>query len=179
MNCYDQQYPGGKEKEPLSSRSIRSQLGNSAARDWRNANVMPMSGRGSVSSQEYQKEPMAECQNLYEQYSEWGWNCPNPGCSPSWQNVGTTGAVKNPTAKPGNPVTAEPGPGPVLRPEPGNTPEEKPPVSGCPVDFSNYPIGMAYVPMQRWGKIYDLDAGFSRGTIFPDLDLPFLAGRCI
>ena len=54
MNCYDQQYSGVKEKEPLSSRSVRSQIGNSSARDWRNANVMPV--RDSVSGQEYQNQ---------------------------------------------------------------------------------------------------------------------------
>ena len=152
MNCYDQQYSGVKEKEPLSSRSVRSQIGNSSARDWRNANVMPV--RDSVSGQEYQnqKETVVERQALYGQYGEWGWSCPNPGCSPSWQNPA---ADPGQTAAPGRQTAAEPGPGP------------------------NYPVGMAYVPMQRWGKTYDLDAGFSRGTIFPDLDLPFLAGRCI
>ena len=84
MNCYDQQYSGVKEKEPLSSRSVRSQIGNSSARDWRNANVMPV--RDSVSGQEYQnqKETVVERQALYGQYGEWGWSCPNPGCSPSW-----------------------------------------------------------------------------------------------
>ena len=176
MNCYDQQYSGVKEKEPLSSRSVRSQIGNSSARDWRNANVMPV--RDSVSGQEYQnqKETVVERQALYGQYGEWGWSCPNPGCSPSWQNPA---ADPGQTDAPGRQTAAEPGPGPVLRPEPGNNTDENPPVSGCPVDFSNYPVGMAYVPMQRWGKTYDLDAGFSRGTIFPDLDLPFLAGRCI
>lgn len=56
--------PGVKEKEPLSSRSVRSQIGNSSARDWRNANVMPV--RDSVSGQEYQnqKETVVERQAL-------------------------------------------------------------------------------------------------------------------
>lgn len=37
----------------------------------------------------------------------------------------------------------------------------------------NTPIGMAYVPMQQWGETYNIEKGFDRGTIFPELDLPF------
>ena len=39
------------------------------------------------------------------------------------------------------------------------------------------PLAMAYVPMQRWRALYAPEDGFSRGTIFQELDLPFL-GRC-
>lgn len=35
------------------------------------------------------------------------------------------------------------------------------------------PIAMAYVPMQQWGETYNIEKGFDRGTIFPELDLPF------
>lgn len=35
------------------------------------------------------------------------------------------------------------------------------------------PPGMAYVPFQQWGKVYDADTGLQRGTMFPVLDLPF------
>ncbi|MDD4122539.1 MAG: spore coat associated protein CotJA, partial [Eubacteriales bacterium] len=38
------------------------------------------------------------------------------------------------------------------------------------------PLGMAYVPMQRWGDTYAPEKALHRGTIFPDLDLPFLGG---
>lgn len=34
--------------------------------------------------------------------------------------------------------------------------------------------GMAYVPWQIWQQPYDYEKGFEVGTIFPDLDLPFL-----
>ena len=40
------------------------------------------------------------------------------------------------------------------------------------------PIAMAYVPMQRWNQVYDMSRGLTRGTIFPELDLPFVIGRC-
>jgi len=45
--------------------------------------------------------------------------------------------------------------------------------------FPTYtPIGMGYVPMQQWGQLYPAGTGFQRGTIFPELDLPFQMGRC-
>ena len=34
--------------------------------------------------------------------------------------------------------------------------------------------GMAYVPWQIWQQPYDYEKGFEVGTIFPDLDYPFL-----
>lgn len=40
------------------------------------------------------------------------------------------------------------------------------------------PIGMAYVPYQQWGEIYEANEGFCRGTMFPELDYPFKGGDC-
>ena len=45
---------------------------------------------------------------------------------------------------------------------------------GC----DDMPIAMAYVPWQKWGPTYPIDLGLKRGTIFPNLDLPFEMGRC-
>ena len=42
-----------------------------------------------------------------------------------------------------------------------------------------FPIAMAYVPWQVWEQPYPLEQGFNRGTIFPELDLPFVMGRCM
>lgn len=36
------------------------------------------------------------------------------------------------------------------------------------------PLAMAYVPWQNWREIYDLCEGFQTGTIFEELDKPFL-----
>ncbi len=36
------------------------------------------------------------------------------------------------------------------------------------------PVGMFYVPMQSWGDLYDPDAALCRGTLFQDLDKPFI-----
>lgn len=49
--------------------------------------------------------------------------------------------------------------------------------SGCdrgdmPVD--DMVIGMCYVPWQKWQDIYDMEKGFECGTIFEELDKPYL-----
>ena len=38
-------------------------------------------------------------------------------------------------------------------------------------------LAMAYVPWQRWTETYPLDEGLTKGTIFPDLYLPFEGRR--
>lgn len=49
---------------------------------------------------------------------------------------------------------------------------------GSPEDcIDQYPLAMAYVPWQQFGEVYPLDHGFHRGTIFPELDLPFLCAN--
>ena len=35
------------------------------------------------------------------------------------------------------------------------------------------PLAMAYVPMQKWKNVYANDVALNRGTLFPELDLPF------
>lgn len=39
------------------------------------------------------------------------------------------------------------------------------------------PVGMAYVPFQKFHSVFEPEVGFVEGTIFPDLRKPFLAGR--
>lgn len=48
----------------------------------------------------------------------------------------------------------------------------------CTIESANMPIAMAYVPWQQWRQTYPMDKALSRGTIFPELDLPFVMGRC-
>ena len=43
---------------------------------------------------------------------------------------------------------------------------------GCVVD--ELPLALAYVPMQRWEKLYEPAAALERGTLFCKLDLPFV-----
>ena len=71
------------------------------------------------------------------------------------------------------------GMGERMCPEPGGMPE------GCCGDgdmpfcglAEQFPVGMGYVPMQRWQSTYSMEDGFRRGTIFPELDKPFLGKR--
>lgn len=37
-------------------------------------------------------------------------------------------------------------------------------------------VAMAYVPWQRLERVYDSDKAFCRGTLFPELDKPFMVG---
>ncbi len=42
----------------------------------------------------------------------------------------------------------------------------------------DFPIAMAYVPMQQAPVLYEnLEDAFHRGTIFPELDKPFMGKR--
>ena len=34
-------------------------------------------------------------------------------------------------------------------------------------------LANTYLPMQEWGRIYDKQEAFAKGTLFPGLDLPF------
>ena len=38
-------------------------------------------------------------------------------------------------------------------------------------------VAMAYVPVQEWGDIYSEEVALSNGTLFPDLDKPFLGRK--
>jgi len=58
--------------------------------------------------------------------------------------------------------------------------EEDHPTHTCSHDsLNNLPIAMAYVPWQEWKKIYAAEKALCRGTIFEELDKPFLGkGGC-
>ena len=43
--------------------------------------------------------------------------------------------------------------------------------------LSDHPLAMVYSPIQKWRNIYDNETALVRGTIFEELDLPFL-GKC-
>lgn len=45
-------------------------------------------------------------------------------------------------------------------------------ISAMPLDI--LPIAMAYVPMQKWQRLYEPDVALDRGTLFSELDLPFI-----
>ena len=37
-------------------------------------------------------------------------------------------------------------------------------------------VAMEYVPWQRLEQVYEVEDGFCRGTIFPELDKPWMVG---
>lgn len=39
-------------------------------------------------------------------------------------------------------------------------------------------VAMAYVPWQTLLEVYEPEVAFSRATLFPELDKPFMAGVC-
>ncbi len=47
------------------------------------------------------------------------------------------------------------------------------PMPRCDV-WNDKSLAMAYVPWQTWRDIYEADKGFHCGTIFQELNLPFL-----
>ena len=40
--------------------------------------------------------------------------------------------------------------------------------------LEGYPLAMVYAPVQRFDNIYDMDMALIQGTIFGELDLPFM-----
>ncbi len=48
----------------------------------------------------------------------------------------------------------------------------------CEEDMPGKALAMAYVPWQSWRKLYEVCEGFSKGTIFKELDLEFYGRRC-
>ena len=46
--------------------------------------------------------------------------------------------------------------------------------------IENFPVAMAYVPWQRFDRMYDdLEKAYSYGTVFPELNKPFTGRRCV
>ena len=39
------------------------------------------------------------------------------------------------------------------------------------------PIGMAYVPVQKIKTVYEPEMAYNRGTLYPELDLPFMGWK--
>jgi hypothetical protein len=59
----------------------------------------------------------------------------------------------------------------------------QPGVSCCPsTDIGyleqQYALAMAYVPWQQWKSTYGPERALIQGTVFPELDKPFIFGGC-
>ncbi len=57
---------------------------------------------------------------------------------------------------------------------PAAKPEQQKPESG---GKSEPPLAIAYVPMQVWQDLYEPEKGLSRGTVFAELDKPYIKGE--
>lgn len=51
------------------------------------------------------------------------------------------------------------------------------PGGGSQDQLFGMPLAIAYVPWQHWNQTYQLDKALKVGTIFPELDKPFLGKR--
>ena len=49
----------------------------------------------------------------------------------------------------------------------------------CENCLDELPLAMAYVPFQKFRKIYDADVALCRGTMFEELDKPFLGEEAV
>lgn len=49
--------------------------------------------------------------------------------------------------------------------------------ASAPCDLSSLPLAMAYVPMQHFSTVYELNEALRYGTIFPELNKPFMGGK--
>ena len=47
-------------------------------------------------------------------------------------------------------------------------------LENIPSCIDSMPLAMAYVPIQGFGVMYEPEKALCRGTVFPDLDKPFL-----
>jgi hypothetical protein len=57
------------------------------------------------------------------------------------------------------------------------TPDCRCPQEGNDAQDARYALAMAYVPWQFYRNTYEPDRALETGTIFPELDKPFMPGR--
>ena len=165
MNGYEQQYLDGFCRDSVRAESVRSHIGNKAAADWRGADETSrypeyLRGKGEQGEREVQY------QEVCNRYGNPGMNC---GHGYRYKDTEEPGCMEGFFENNMN-----------MFPESQKSYVKAPELSKtvCRNDFSQYPLAMAYIPMQQWSNPYQMETGFSRGTIFPELDLAFLAGRC-
>ena len=102
--------------------------------------------------------------------------------------VGLPTAPTQPGSEEPQGVGNMPLPTPLPVPMPVPPPLPTPPLPTPPAESTNISgekcgfcitLGMAYVPPQKWRMLYEPKDGFARGTIFEELDFPFVGkGEC-
>lgn len=63
----------------------------------------------------------------------------------------------------------------VTRSTPDLMPQKESCMGPC---LDSLPLGMAYVPLQKFENLYSAEEGLHAGTIFKDLNYPFIVGIC-
>ena len=56
-------------------------------------------------------------------------------------------------------------------------PESAPDVKQTTYGIEGYPLASMNAPIQQFTDLYDCETALSRGTVFSELDLPFVCGR--
>lgn len=87
-------------------------------------------------------------------------NYNQPGCGRSMRNSSCSGGSRR-----------------FSRPMPENNCGNNPAPITCG-DLSQFPIAMAYVPWQTFRNLYSYEKALCVGSIFQELDKPFVIGRC-
>ena len=57
-------------------------------------------------------------------------------------------------------------------------PNRRNPAAMPMMEQMDFALAMAYIMVQSWGQTYEPATALKRGTIFPELDLPFCCGGC-
>lgn len=94
--------------------------------------------------------------------------------------IGMPITIGGPGCMPGHPGSQRPPSRPPAGQKPPVCPPQQPPdfdsPSGAGFDgrlLGSLPIAMAYTPMQQWNTTYPPSTALLRGTVFPELDLPW------
>jgi len=67
---------------------------------------------------------------------------------------------------------------PSAKPAAANVPDTAEMIGTVPPFMpDDFVVAIAYVPFQNYQTTYDTEQGFNAGTIFPELNKPFLAGE--
>lgn len=118
-------------------------------------------------------------------YSQAFWSKPPSNISPAVPDKGPNNIspIIMPDKGPNNisPTMPDKGPNNISPTMPNKGPNNISPVNPIAGEsvcnaVNSCPLAMAYVPWQSWNQTYDPPKALDRGTLFPELDLPFFGG---
>lgn len=194
MNCYEQQYSDTPRFDREQAESVRNQIGNGPGPDWRQFwKEAPEAGQ--TKEKTAGADGRMQLQQLYGGRYGADYGCEGtgfqrgffagPGMRGAWsgerqEERGGSSFTAAPAGTGGYRIVWEAQEPPRKTESPAQAQgQDKGRMEGeTSVDLMKFPVGMTYVPLQRWEKPYGMEQAFLRGTIFADLDLPFSEGRC-